>query len=150
MDAQCHPTKHATSGSQSGMAKQGTGGALMGSPFYPVSRESGDRSMRHAAVSKDGVSAQLLALQNAQRPQKVGAVPRTNSFCQANSWEWANAPHARQPIASSTDLPNAINDPSGLVMEMQTAFEESSGMTWGRFEFIMFPSDISCCREISY
>lgn len=133
MDAQCHPSKHATSGSQSGMTKQGAGGALMGSPFYPVSREAGERGMRHA-VSKDGVSAQLLALQSAQRTQKVGAAPRTNSFCQANSWEWANAPHGRQPIASSADLPSNINDPSGLVMEMQTAFEESSGMARVQFD----------------
>lgn len=128
---QCHSSKHGSPRIQGSMNKQSTGGTVMASPFYPAARESVDRGMRHLTGGKDGASAQLLALQHGQRPQKPGQ--RGNNFPPSNSWEWANSPHAvpRQAMASSTDAPSSMNDRSGLVMEMQTAFEENNGTNHG-------------------
>nr|BAV58287.1 hypothetical protein [Ulva partita] len=127
---QCHSSKHGSPCIQSSMNKHSAGGAVTPSPFYPIARESADRGMRHLAGSKDGIPSQFMTMQHSQRSHKVSAGPRGNAFPQSSSWEWPSSSHtgARQAIASSTEIPSAAHDRSGLVMEMQTAFEENSGL----------------------
>lgn len=122
------PPKH-NHGIQSTMPKPSGTAAVMSSALYPVTRDTSDRGMRHASGTKDGNSSQMAAFQNAQRQPKAVAGLRGNNFHLPSSWEWTNAPQqgARQVVSSSADV-NGLSDPSGLVMEMQTAFEEGNGL----------------------
>lgn len=126
--AQCPPIKHGP-GVPSSVPKQTGSGAVMPSPLYPSARDPLERGMRQLVGNKDVASQQLLSFQHGHRQPKSGPGSKGNNFHMSSSWDWpsSSAHGGRQVVSSSTDIVGGIDDPSGLVMEMQTAFEEGTG-----------------------